>query len=101
MRLSAMQKDILQRAVLASESRLSRHVFAAWYQKPASEMKKDEQNALSVSLDRLIAHGLLVGYGRKTQEKWYVDSVRLTPKGRAHAKALFGTQATLPLRRKK
>lgn len=98
MRLSLLQKDILSRAVLAHESRLSRGTFAAHYGKRERQLTKDEQNALTVSLERLIERGLLVGYGRKTQGKWYIDAVRLTSIGRKTARALFGKQETLPLK---
>lgn len=92
MRLSALQKDILKRAVLTKEVRVGRSVFAAFYDKPAKALTKDQQNALTASLERLIDKGMLVGFGRRTQEKWFIDVVRLTPEGRKTARKLFGTQ---------
>lgn len=100
MRFSKLQKDILTRAVLSHEARIGRNSFAAWYGKRASQLTKDEHHALTVSLERLIDRGLLIGYGRRTTEKWFIDVVRLTPLGRRTARALFGKQATLPLRKK-
>lgn len=96
MRLSALQKDILTRAVLAREPRVSRTVFAAYYTKRNRALTKDEQNAITKSIERLVEKGLLVGYGRRTPQKWFIESVRLTPFGRRIARALFGTQTAFP-----
>ncbi|MFA6512372.1 MAG: hypothetical protein WCV86_04595 [Patescibacteria group bacterium] len=100
MRLSGLQKDILKRAVLFREPQITRAQFAAYYEKPVKALSKDQQNALTTSLERLIDKGLLVGFGRRTQEKWFIESVRLTPQGRRIARPLFGTQGALSLTRR-
>lgn len=55
-------------------------------------------NVISRSVDRLISKQLLVGYGRKTARKWFVERVRLTPKGKTVARQMLGEQQTLPLK---
>lgn len=58
-------------------------------------------NSITVSLDRLIKKGLLVGFGEITKEKVYIDKIRLTRLGREIAKKLLGEQKSLPLKIKK
>lgn len=99
MRLSDLQRFILTDAADARSSRVPRKRFSFYYRgNPSAPNAIDQQNAITKSLERLIEKGLLVGYGRRTPEKWYIEDVRLTPKGRAVARTLFGTQTALPLK---
>lgn len=56
---------------------------------------------ITKSLESLVDKGLMVGYGVRTREKWYIKEVRLLPDGRRIARKLLGEQQALPLRLKK
>jgi len=101
MRLSHLQKYILL-SVLGTKAKYKRNSFSKFYNKQKRPPKKeDQQGIITKSLERLIDKGLMVGYGRRTPEKWFIDEVRLTGKGRKESRKLFGQQQSLPLRLKK
>lgn len=98
MRLSALQRSILLHAFDARPP-IPRAAFRSFFIGKARPAKpKDRENDLTRSLERLIDRGLLSGYGRRTPRKWFLDSVRLTPSGRALARRQLGQQQRLPLR---
>jgi hypothetical protein len=70
-----------------------RSAFAAFYKQP----REKEIKIITRSLERLIAKGLLIGYGYKTAEKLFIQRVSLTPKGRRLAKQIAREQQRLPL----
>ncbi|MBI3957136.1 MAG: hypothetical protein HY340_04085 [Candidatus Kerfeldbacteria bacterium] len=99
MRLSALQRYILVQSIQNRKSVVARNMFRTFYQDQKDAPKdEDQQNAMTKSLERLIDKGLLIGYGRRTPEKWFIDSIKLTPSGRRTARTLLGEQQRLPLR---
>jgi len=96
MRLSGLQKYILIQTYKKGP-KLRRSFFESFYKKP----KDQEVKTITVSIERLIAKGLLKGYGYKTAEKLFIQSVSLTPKGRNQAKQLYRDGQLLPLKSKK
>lgn len=76
--------------------RVERARFHALGEKEASHAK-DVIDVITKALERLIDRGLLVGYGMRTKEKWFIKDVRLTPEGRRAARKVVGTQQRLPL----
>lgn len=56
---------------------------------------KDQNDSVTKSLERLITRGLLIGWGEKTAERFFIRDIRLTPMGRRAAKKLFGNQQRL------
>jgi hypothetical protein len=62
---------------------------------------KDVQDVVTKSLESLIDRGWLIGYGRRTPKKWFINEIRLTAAGRKLARKLLGEQLRLPLKRKK
>ena len=70
-----------------------RSVFVKFYPKASEE----EHNTITRSIERLVAKGLLISYGRKTAQKWFTDTVSLTPVGKRRALSLYSEQARLPL----
>ncbi len=90
--LSELQKRILRTALSASRSRIARATF----QFPQRSSRLHQQEILTRSLDRLVDRGLMIGYGHRTQQKWFIESIRLTPAGRRAARRLLGTQTTFP-----
>lgn len=81
-----------------NQSRNSMRDFAGRFLETDSVRKKTQQNAVTKSLERLIDKGLMIGYGRRTPRKWFIEEVALTPKGRKQARKLLGEQQSLPLK---
>lgn len=97
MYLSSLQRFILLECLDGTRRRVARTMFMAFYRKqPSSPSGKDRQDAITKSLERLIDKGLMIGYGRRTPKKWFIDEVALTPKGRKETKKLLGKQQKLP-----
>lgn len=94
MALSALQKSILKECYLAKKPKVPRTAFKMYYRKHATAAGTD---STTESIERLIDRGLLVGFGRRTPKKWFIEEVRLTPAGRRAAHDTFGKQETLPL----
>jgi hypothetical protein len=104
MKLSKLQKYILKHCFETRDNRVSKSkIFAFYNKKKKKPQLKDIITIVTKSVERLIRKELIVGYGYKTAHKWFIREVKLTPKGKKIAKALFGTQQKLPLkmRRKK
>lgn len=99
MPLSRLQRYILSQTLAAPKRLLHRVSIERFYVQVGKKFTaKGMANVISRSVDRLINNHLLVGYGRKTARKWFVERVRLTPKGRGVARRMLGEQQTLPLR---
>ncbi|MDP2789656.1 MAG: hypothetical protein Q8O51_00850 [bacterium] len=62
----------------------------------AKRREAGQQNAITKSLERLVDRGYMVGFGRRTPKKWYIEGVRLTPVGRRVARNLLGKQQQIP-----
>ncbi len=98
MRLSQLQKYIIL-VVSGERGAFKRESLRAFYKKQKNKPNKnDQQSIITKSLERLIDKELLVGYGRRTPKKWFIDEIRLTKKGLVIAKKLQGEQQMLPLR---
>ncbi|MBI3115673.1 MAG: hypothetical protein HYZ09_04260 [Candidatus Kerfeldbacteria bacterium] len=91
MTLSRLQRYILTETHGSPRQRCPRRQFKAFYNQ-AKVKPKDPDNVITRSLERLIDKELLVGFGRRTPHKWFIDEVRLTAKGRRTARALLGQQ---------
>lgn len=99
MLLSSLQKYILLQSIQSRKGLFVRDDLRTFYGRIEHAPKTDDQqNSITKSLERLIDKGLLIGYGRRTPEKWFIDSIKLTPLGRRTAKKLLGEQQQLPLR---
>lgn len=96
MKLSTLQKFIL-RSCYGIKGKVARVKFQKFYESQKNPPIKEEQiKIISRSIDRLINRGLLIGWGEKTQYKWFIKEVQLTPTGRRLAKKLQGEQTKLP-----
>lgn len=99
---SGLQRYILLQAVTSPGRALSRGSLAQYYATAKRRPKpRALANVIARSLDRLIGRGLLVGHGRKTSRKWFIQTVKLTPRGRGMARRFLGQQQSLPLKLKK
>jgi len=99
-RLSLLQKSILLQC-LDLKGRLPKKSLEQWYAQlgvSRAMSYKDAQNTITKTLENLIDKGCLVGAGLRTQQKWFIHDVRLTPEGRKVAKKLHGVQQALPLK---
>ena len=97
MKLSHLQKFILKTST-GSKGKTKRSVLLKYYEKQGKDVKAaDRPGILTKSIERLIDKGLMIGYGRRTPEKWFIDEVTLTVQGAREAKKLFGQQQRLPL----
>ena len=96
MRLSALQKYILRQCYF-EKKKLNRDKLIKFYNKQKKPKPDDQVNIITKSLERLINKGLLVGYGMRTPEKWFIKEVRLTRKGLKTAKELLGKQQKLKI----
>ncbi len=98
MRLSELQKYILLELDGSRAAQVSRKGLERYYAKQTKRPSREEQqNSITKSLERLIDKGLLIGFGRRTPRKWFIESVKLTPLGRRSARRLQGEQQSLPL----
>ena len=101
MRLSSLQKYILIN-LLGSKGKSKRNQLLRFYDKQKNPPKKeDQQGIMTKSLERLIGKGLMIGYGRRTPEKWFINEVSLTAKGKKETRKLMGQQQRLPFLIKK
>lgn len=98
MRLSKLQKYLLDVCFDKRYGKIDRDLFLKYYSHFARQTKKkDRVDAISKSLERLIKSGLMVGFGEMTQNKIYIHKVRLTGVGRKAIRRLLGEQRRLPL----
>ncbi|MFA6588092.1 MAG: hypothetical protein WCT08_03410 [Patescibacteria group bacterium] len=95
--LSPLQKFIIKECQGVKVTK--RVLFKKFYTKSAKVPNADDQqNAITKSLERIIDKGLMIGYGRRTPKKWYIEGVKLTPKGRKIVKTLLGKQQKFPFK---
>lgn len=99
MALSTLQRYILKQAAGSPQGMLRRQAIVRFYDGLARKPKpRDLSTIVARSVERLIAKELVVGFGRKTAQKWFFDRIRLTPEGRGAARKLLGVQQSLPLK---
>lgn len=100
--LSRLQTYILRHVRARRPQQLQRRELSDFYKSckkpPAIE---NQTKIITQSIERLINKGLVVGYGVKTKEKFFIKEVRLTRMGGKLARQLLGTQQVLPLKKRK
>jgi len=98
MRLSKLQKYILDVCFDRRRAKIDRNLFLKYYSRFARKTAKEDQvSAVTKSLERLIKNGLAVGFGEMTQNKVYIQKVQLTALGRKVIKKILGEQKRLPI----
>lgn len=91
---SRLQRYIIRE--LLSPRPVVADLFVKYYSRFQRAPKKvDQKTSITRSLERLIEQGVVVAHGIKTKEKFFIEKVRLTPRGRTQAKKLFA-QPQLP-----
>jgi len=100
MRLSKLQKYILVKCYDKKHSTESKGEFYVFY--PKSELAKNKkfiQDTIHKSIENLVEKDLLVAYGRKTAQKWFINKVKLTKKGRQKTiEIIKSKQRKLPIK---
>jgi len=104
MRLSNLQKYILLECYNSKTGRINRLRLGHFYD-TIKNIKKPEihlqTKIITKSIERLIDKGLLVGFGERTKEKWFIKDIKITVKGRKEGKKLLGEQMKLKFRKRK
>lgn len=78
---------------------MSRKTLVDFYQTQKKTPSPFQQvKIITQSFERLIKRGLMVGYGVRTPEKWFIKEIRLTSKGKKEARRVLGEQQKLPLK---
>jgi hypothetical protein len=102
MKLSDLQRFIIKKAYLKGKGRVPRILFVDFYNRiKGAPTKKMQINIITQSLERLIEKGLIVGYGKKTQEKLFIETIQLTALGKRIVKEILKKQTPLPFPKKK
>lgn len=89
MMLSALQKYILVECLTAEEKILRGKLLKYYNNKKNKPKIKDQRDIISKSLNKLIEKGLIIGYGKRTAEKWFFTFIQLTPQGKKKAMEIF------------
>ncbi|MFA4941075.1 MAG: hypothetical protein WC582_00550 [Patescibacteria group bacterium] len=99
MRLSSLQKYILSRCCLNNGAGVKAD-FYSFYEKNKSNISlKIIQDIIHKSLESLVEKDLLVAYGKKTKQKWFIHKVKLTSRGQKAAKEIIKErQVKLPIK---
>lgn len=99
MRFSPLQKFILLTTYNARGYRIKRDSFLVYFQEGKSKAKAEIQaKILTGSLENLIDKGLMIGFGRRTPKKWFLEEVKLTEVGIKQTRKLIGEQMELPIK---
>lgn len=94
-----LQSYILVRAAEAKGRVLRKGLESFYVGKSSAPKRKDQVDAVTKAVERLIASGLMVGYGVRTKTKWFIKEARLTPAGGKLAQTILSRQQSLPLGR--
>ena len=78
--LSPLQRYVLLKCYNQKGGKMKRDVFVGFYN--GKKVKKHDQvNTVTKSLERMIKRGLLVGYGMRTAERWFIKELKITRTG--------------------
>lgn len=100
MKLSGLQRFAVLEAYTRRTAHLPRKAVHAFYRNMPNQPSR-VQDVVTKSLESLIDRGVLIGYGRRTPKKWFIDEIKLTPRGRRIARVLLGEQLALPLKQRR
>jgi len=102
MTLSKLQQFILEEC-FDRRAQCSRSIIDKNYEFSKSKAQKENfKKIITQSIERLIDRGLLVGYGMRTQEKFFITKIRLTLSGKRIANEFRKSkQKKLPLKKKR
>lgn len=102
MRLSDLQKYILNEVWNAKKVKVGREKFNKFYElQKDAPVKEARTKIVTQSIERLIDKGLLVGFGERTRFKWFIKEVKFTSLGRKLGRKLQGEQPELPFKKRR
>ena len=96
MKLSFLQKYILKECFANNNFNVHKSTLKSFYHNKKIKPKNIIHD-ITRSIDNLIVKDLIVGFGKKTSHKWYIQKIQLTAKGRKASRDLIGKQQKLPL----
>lgn len=88
-KLSELQKYILVEVYNHNNNCKKEDLLKFYRNKKNKPGRKDQHNNVTKSLERLIDRGLLVGYGRRTPQKWFMEKIELTGNGKKTAEKIL------------
>jgi hypothetical protein len=96
MYFSLLQRHILKECFAKKGEAVHRRVFHVFYRNKKIT-RKDAINTITKCMERLIDSGLLIGYGTRTTQKWFIREVKITRRGIKHwIEWIESRQAKLP-----
>lgn len=100
MRLSKLQKYILDRTFYSKKGILGRREFLHFYSAgDINARRKKITDTIHKSIERLVEKDLLAAFGHKTAKKWFIHKVKITKRGRKLIKELIkNMQGKLPIK---
>ncbi len=96
MRFSKLQKHILLECWGRKHRLNKKELLEFYFERQIKLHKKEIQDIVTRSIQSLIKKGCLIGYGRRTPQRWYIKEIHLTLQGRREARKLLGKQQRLP-----
>ena len=100
MRLSKLQKYILNQCYLSKNTAKPKADFYSFYSK--KELEKNKRNIIDIvhrSLESMIKKDLIIAYGKKTSQKWFIQKIKLTNEGGRIAQEIIKQrQRKLPIK---
>lgn len=99
MRLSGLQKFIITNCG-ENKSFVKKEDFYSFYAKEELiKNKKVIQDAVHRCLENMVAKDILIAYGKKTAQKWFIEKVKLTIAGKNIFRELITSrQRKLPIK---
>jgi len=80
-KLSVLQKYILEELFDHGDKLHKKDLLKFYDDKEDKPSKEDQYNILTKSIDRLIDRGLVVGFGKRTEEKMFIKRMYLSESG--------------------
>jgi hypothetical protein len=79
---SPLQKYILKECYGRKGRKIDRKLFVDFYAKKSSAKKDSQAKIITKSIERLIDREILIGYGIRTTNKWFIKEVKMVESGR-------------------
>lgn len=100
MRLSKLQKYILNRCFYSKKGILGKKELFGFYSLSDIEKRKKKiMDTIHKSAEALVKKDLLAAFGHKTAKKWFIHKVKITRRGKKMVKELIkNMQGKLPIK---
>lgn len=100
MRLSKLQKYILDRCFYTKKGILGKRELFYFYSAGGIEQKRKEiTDTIHKSIEALVKRDLLVAFGHKTARRWFIYKIKITRRGKKIIRDLIkNMQGKLPIK---